>query len=507
MNSIDEQPVEPLLNDPPKQSQATPPSSLAGAPEQAPPTTSEPPAYGPNIKNKSKNRRMVILIIITVVTLAIGAILVWLFIFGKNASDQTANNSAKTGGSTASITADLHSIALPERGAAKIPAAFLKHNATLSGVSLGYIKANKKVTTWPFEGTAKAGGVENEANTTVDSYYPSLLFVKSVNGKDQIVGYSIGPNTETQYSDEAVGARHAVFSSASQKISYEGFIKLADDGSSGANGNGCDLVVKDIVSGQVKRVQRTGKVCYNPIAWSPDGTKLLYEGINNELNAPDWGLAKLYIYTEQNPQTAVPMANEINSYDGYSWWGDNTNFYARFAYHEKGNVSNRNWLSYNTTTWAVSATNIPGDDDSVSAQTVGDKNYYIDSDLSDRSIRYITAGPNSISVVPNTEDSGSFLLRLDKYGILSQIVFMTSSVSPTGGGLQSFQANTANIDGSQKAQLFNFDSYTAWLLSWGADYNEFVYLFYNNGKLDAHVYNLETKTDYILYTGLPLIQT
>lgn len=174
------------------------------------------------------------------------------------------------------LVTDLAAEPLPTRSSSTskvsnqpIADSLISQTAIREGIGIGY-------TTKPAAPITVRAGVARAAAQD-SAYRPTLWYTKFVNKTSEIFAYDITTRQETQIT-KADGQRHdqPVFSSVSQRLAYQSSLtdNPTDDGQT--TYTECSLQILDFAqNNQLIKTLASPDRCYQPVAWSPDGDRLV----------------------------------------------------------------------------------------------------------------------------------------------------------------------------------------------------------------------------------------
>ncbi|HUD11372.1 MAG TPA: hypothetical protein VMS08_03100 [Candidatus Saccharimonadia bacterium] len=468
----------------------SPVEQLSDAAAPAPVTGDETPTAEVPIDHQKHRRIGLIISVFAILVLLIAAGAYYVLFIHANSSKVKP---------VAKATASPLSSPSPSTGPG-VAERLLESSANVSGVSIGYLAG----------APAKTVGsiLAPNADAGSPSYSAVLFYTKPVSGVAQVFMYNVETGKETQISNETGGGVSTpVFSSTSQELSYLHYLPAAGSASSSGNST-CELVIDNVASGKLTRLTPTGQICNRPIAWSPDGSKLVYTATNNTLSAPDWDLSKLFVYdlADQTSTQLTPPSgyNDIKDFADIVW-NDNTTLEVVFAQHVAvgGTYTAQQAYLVNVDTKADVVTSLIPTDDLTDMQSNGNRMYATTSTGTPQIETALGTAPANAILVPGTAGVGTFLLRYDSDSSnLLSLIFTTGQA----GQQNTFKINSISPAGGTATALYSPASYSATLLGWGLDYNSLLYMTFNSGESEIHMLDLTDNTDRTLVTGLTLVQ-
>lgn len=451
------------------------------APSNSPSTPVLPQVTGANLEvDRKKKIRSTALVVLLLVCLA-SAIRGWTY---EMASSQTPKATASPKASVA------------PQAASSVPSRLFDASGDTSGLAVGYVAKTL------------AGAGTNWFVPTADaaqqSYQTAVFYTKPVDSVNQIFALDVSTKTSSQLTSGTSAASDPVFSSVSQNLAYESPYAAAST-SSGR----CDLDVKNLTNGAtIKIASSTTNVCYTPIAWSPDGTKLLYASVDNVLSASDWGLVRLYVYQAGQPAAELKAPTGNNSLEGMAdaIWTDANTVEARFENKQQvgGSIVSQQLYTISVKTQDTTPLTSPIDGDLATIQLAGTDQYFQTSTPAAAVAVVPGSGPGAgvKQAVSGTSGAASYLLQLNSQSAVTSVIFVTG---------QPGEQNAMKIESVPKAggtakTVFTPAGFSAYLLGWAGNYNETLYVAVASGQSDIRMYNLQTKTDTDLVPGLSLVQ-
>lgn len=366
-----------------------------------------------------------------------------------------------------------------------VPKYLLENDQSSMGVAVGYLKVNRQTTT----GNWLIGRVHAEAETA----YKSGVFYKK---NDQIYVLDVATKKSEQLTMGQYVASDPVFASVSQRLAF----------SQGS----CTVSAKDLTTKTevvVKEGQSSGQ-CYKPVAWSPDGNKLAFVGIESK-NSPDLGLVgfgTLYIYdfvlrslTKYDAPTGY---NSVKAYSAVAW-KDNAEVIVSYVQWGKfASILKEQMVKIDVVSKATSEINTGVKFDLASLRTIGAREFAIGE-----SPRQMLSGPtdgsNQFAPIDGGQDVGTYLLKVNSEGTAATDVYMLNG---SAGSQDSFRLYVLPASGGQKAELYTPSDFSAYALGWGLSYDELIYMAVLSGKSEIHQYDISIKKDQVLVSDLPLIQ-
>lgn len=368
-----------------------------------------------------------------------------------------------------------------------VPVRLLQQSKNTSGVALGYVKTSKKST------SSNSSPFFKKVLADTINYTPTIFYTSENNSAKQIMALdTVTKETRSLTSAGAISASDPVFSSISQKLAY------ARSGKTELNVLNLDDNKETIIE------PAKGSIQYTPIAWSPDGTKLAYIAIDQEMNTPNWGLAKLYIYQEgvDNQEIKAPEGfNSVNSFADVIWSDTNTITGRYIDKGDFGKTLKEQLFNVDVISYKLSTTNSPITGPLTSVQTASDLDYFINSDPIILKKVSTTNKTDSSSII-GTEQLGSYLLRFNEQDELSDIIYILGEP----GSENSMTINSLTAKETQKSVLLTPPGISSYLLGWGTSYDELIYMVITHNTSEIHSLDLTSNTDALIVGDLPMIQ-
>lgn len=371
-----------------------------------------------------------------------------------------------------------------------VPEFLLESSQGSNGIAVGYLKKNEPATSSSFL-IPKASAAEVEYEPIV--FYSNLDNIFSLNTVTK----------ESKQVTETIGS-NPVFSSIAQKLAF--------------NKERCDVFVKDMSTNEDVLVVdgddafgaqgedgsvsiSSDAICYTPAAWSPDANKLAIKGTYS-VNSTEMGLVgfiDMYIY-----DFASSSLTKIKPPEGF-----NTSQEFRWLNNEKVLVKYAEFGAFaSLIKEQITETSI--EDNSHSPANLSNA-FSIDSMRSvGKTLVAVSEGKLLVSDTGAVADLksvlavnsiGNYLIKVAEDG---ETVDSLYTLDGQPGSQGSFKIQEVNIDEARTIDLYNTDGFSAYMLGWGLNFDEIIYMAVLSGESEVHQYKISTNTNEVLVPDLPL---
>lgn len=342
--------------------------------------------------------------------------------------------------------------------------------------------------------TTSESNVTKTDTPTLADYDPIVFY-----SKDQNI-YSL--NTASKGSQQITQdtGSEPVFSSITQQLAYQKTCSVystplpqsSDEHTliiEGVDYQGSGTFSKDVV-------------CYKPVAWSPDGTKLAMSGMYS-LNDPSLGLVSfndIYIYDQKTKDIEKFSPPEPYNTTRHFFWTDNTHLAAQYIQSgQYASTIKEDPFIVTTTSQSITPLTLRESLKLDAIQNVGGQFYTFDSSNTSL-LASQTIDGDFKEVVKTQGNSGTFLLKADSSNALSDVLLLSGQA-----GLEnSFKLLDFKTATSEMTELYNPNAFSAYMLGWGKDFDEVIYMAVLSGKSEVQQYTISTNKNETLVPDLPL---
>lgn len=453
------------------------------------PSVSEtPPVSASTPEPKPQRHRMLARLLVGAVLVAL-LLLVAIFVWYEKATAPPAEK----------VTKDMFSTTI-SGSTAGVPNRLLQTSRYSHGVGVGYLLHK------PTAASAQRSGLVGHASAAELSYSPAIFYTKQASDGTQVFALDTATKETKQLTHAQAGATHPVFASLLQRLAYAKASCSVAVLDMYAN---TDTVIQEgsqDVTAVVPQEGYKSPVCYTPAGWSPDASYLAVVGTYST-HTKDLGLVSfsdLYLYdygTKKLAKVATPAGfNSLASADDVFW---QTNITLAAHYVQRGQYAatvKEDLAFVDASTTTAKPVNIQTKLDLTSVQAIG-KTMYVRG--TDNKLYAGTLATGELQAIAGSDATGTFLLKTETD---KDTVTNILSLDGQPGMQDNFQLKSLPVSGGAKTVLYTPTSLSAYLLGWGATYDDVVYMDVLSMKSEIHSYNLTTKTDTVLLKDLPLIQ-
>lgn len=357
----------------------------------------------------------------------------------------------------------------------------MRHSGNSQGIAVGYVPKKVAQGEGGWSLTPRAAAAEAAA------YEPVVFYTKDSNV------YMLNAATKASSQLTNDGGEYPVFSSVAQQLAFT---------------KSCEVYTKALgsESESVIELPASEGVCYQPIAWSPDGTKLAL-GALRSTNSAELGLVTLkdvYLYdTASHTGEKIDIPQPFNTVAGLVWV-DSSHLIVehqqlgQFAKVLSSQLSTVD-ISGDTPETALLQTN-----NAIylqSLQSIESSYFALDSELSGTLLAGIVdSNSASFEALQGASAVSSYLL---KPGASAEgEVFYLSGQAGTENSYGMYTLPTA---GGTATRVHDVSGLSAYVLGWGASYDSVIYMACST-TCDIHLYDIESQQDEVIVPGLPLIQ-
>ena len=360
-----------------------------------------------------------------------------------------------------------------------LPQSLYEQSKTVNGTTVGYVKK---------EQAKKTGFNISKRVYAEELQYETYLFF--VNG-----GKIHGLNTETKedkiMSEAAdVSSKNPAFSSVTQMLAYT---------------NENDLIVKSVSasSEEPNKISDSYGTIW-PITWSPDGTRLFAYILPSAAPGTDaYASAKFAVYSTNTQKLSVLSApngfNNVADTQNIEWLNNN-DLNIEFAQKTKfGEFTSKSWFKLSVDTNNTVQITLPYDN-VATVRRVGEEVFF-------KTGGKLVYAPKT-DLNKQTPIQGGDLAGIDylvRQNTQTQKASDIIYADGTPGSQDSFVFVRINLADQKPEELYRPGGFSASILGWSKDYSSFIYMSYQSGKSEVHLYNLTDKKDTLLLGDLPLI--
>lgn len=367
-----------------------------------------------------------------------------------------------------------------------IPSRPFQNGQTSKGTSIGYVKVDDGV-------SKKSSFFYGRAHAATNKYEPVLFYSKN----DQIFSLNTITRATLEVTPAGATASNPVFSSPLQMLAYRF--------------GPCSIVIKDISSNTEEVVQQGSSdgTCYTPAAWSPDGTYLAYTGTSS--TSSELGLVSftnLYIYTVASKTSAVVTMptgyNSLAGADGLLWQDDKSLLGHYVKRGQYAATLKEAFFVHNLTTKASVEYPSPTNAYLGSGQLINDTLYLVSNDQPGYN-KLLSGSVTDGKYLPvdGSDGTGSFLLETNDSSSTPSNIYVMTGVIGSENSLGISRLTTKN---DQKTNLYNPKGFSAYMLGWGKDYDQIIYMAILSGKAEIQQYTISQDKNEVLVADLPMSQ-
>lgn len=366
----------------------------------------------------------------------------------------------------------------------------LQSNQSSRGVSVGYIKMQKP--------TSKGNLFVGHAYAESTDYHTGVFYItldSRIHLLDTVTKVTTAVTTN--------GSSAPVFSSISQSLAFKKECtvyakKLGED---------TETVIKEGV--RYTTPTDTASICYAPSAWSPDGKRLAI--IGTSLADAKLGLvtlSKLYVYSIESKvlEAYDPPASFNTVYGGIRWLGNDSIAVNSAEFGEFAKVLKQKPYKVRLSDKTYTELGDNFNYDFSTAQVVGNEVYARTTNGTGEGPVALVSGPidgGDLNKVAGSDDAGTFLVQTNSDATQATNIYMLNG---SAGSENSFNLIKLPAAGGTATTLFSPKGYSAYMLGWGQDFDQIIYMAVPSGKSEIRQYTVSTQADIALVSDLPLIQ-
>lgn len=439
----------------------------------------EQPTSAAPIIETMKSRKKAAIFTISIVALAILGLVGYLVLFSTDQTSDTAVQQPMNNEAPSAVVSN-----------SNVPEFLLESSQGSNGIAVGYLKKNEPATSRSFL-VPKASAAEVEYEPIV--FYSNLDNIFSLNTVTK----------ESKQVTDTIGS-NPVFSSIAQKLAF--------------NKERCDVFVKDMSTNEDVLVVdgddafgaqgedgsvsiSSDAICYTPAAWSPDANKLAIKGTYS-VNSTEMGLVgfiDMYIYDFASfSLTKIEPPEGFNTSQEFRWL-NNEKVLVKYA--EFGAFASL--IKEQITETVVednshNPTNLSSTLSLENMRTVGKTSVAVSEGMLLQSDTGAIADFKPILAV---NILGNYLIKGNATGDAIDSLYTLDGMPGSQG---SFKIQEVKINETRTIDLYSPDGFSAYLLGWGLNYDEIIYMAVLSGKSEVHQYTISTGTNEVLVPDLPL---